>query len=117
MQAGETGINNLRIYNPTTNSLKHDPDAVFIKKWVPELAELEIPFVHEPYLMTDMEQVFYNFKLGENYPHPIVDIKENRKRASTILWNMKDDAQVRRESSRILKRHTISQRNRMLKND
>ena len=117
MQAGETGINNLRIYNPTINSLKHDPDAVFIKKWVPELSGLEIPFVHEPYLMTDMEQVFYNFKLGENYPHPIVDIKENRKRASDILWNMKDDAEVRRESSRILKRHTLSIRNRMLRNE
>jgi deoxyribodipyrimidine photo-lyase len=117
MQAGETGINNLRIYNPTTNSLKHDPDAVFIKKWVPELRELEIPFVHEPYLMTEMEHVFYNFKLGENYPFPIVDIKENRKRASDILWNMKNDAEVRRESSRILKRHTISQRNRMLRNE
>lgn len=117
MQAGETGINNLRIYNPTANSLKHDPDAVFIKKWVPELSKLEIPFVHEPYLMTEMEQVFYNFKLGENYPHPIVDIKINRKRASDILWNMKDDTEVRRESSRILKRHTISQRNRMLRNE
>ncbi len=60
MQAGETGINNLRIYNPTTNSLKHDPEAVFIRKWVPELVDLETPFVHEPYLMTEMEQVFYN---------------------------------------------------------
>jgi deoxyribodipyrimidine photo-lyase len=117
MQAGETGINNLRIYNPTTNSLKHDPDAIFIRKWVPELADLETPFVHEPYLMTDMEQAFYNFKLGENYPFPIVNIKENRKRASDILWNMKDNAEVRRESSRILKRHTISQRNRMLRNE
>lgn len=117
MQAGETGINNLRIYNPTTNSLKHDPDATFIRKWVPELAKLETPFVHEPYLMTEMEQAFYNFKLGENYPHPIVDIKENRKRASDILWNMKDNPEVRRESYRILKRHTISQRNRMLRDE
>ncbi len=117
MQAGETGINNLRIYNPTTNSIKHDPDAVFIRKWVPELADLETPFVHEPYLMTEMEQVFYNFKIGEDYPHPIVNIKENRKRASEILWNMKDDQEVRRESSRILTRHTISQRNRMLRNE
>jgi deoxyribodipyrimidine photo-lyase len=117
MQAGETGINNLRIYNPTTNSLKHDPDAVFIRKWVPELAALDTAFVHEPYLMTEMEQLFYNFKLGENYPYPIVDIKTNRKRASDILWNMKDDLDVRRESSRILKRHTISQRNRMIKNE
>ena len=117
MQAGETGINNLRIYNPTVNSLKHDPDAIFIRKWVPELAELDTPFVHEPYLMTEMEQSFYNFKLGENYPHPIVDIKENRKRASDILWNMKKDPDVLRESFRILKRHTINDRNRMLRNE
>ena len=117
MAAGETGINTLRIYNPTLNSIKHDPDAVFIRKWVPELSELETHFVHEPYLMTEMEQAFYNFKLGENYPKPIVDIKENRKRASDILWNMKDDLEVRRESSRILKRHTLSQRNRLLRNE
>jgi deoxyribodipyrimidine photo-lyase len=117
MQAGETGINNLRIYNPTVNSLKHDPDAVFIKKWVPELADLDTAFIHEPYLMTEMEQAFYNFKLGEDYPNPILDIKENRKRASEILWNMKKDPEVIRESFRILKRHTIRDRNRMLRND
>ncbi|WP_430468535.1 deoxyribodipyrimidine photo-lyase/cryptochrome family protein [Winogradskyella ouciana] len=117
MQAGETGINNLRIYNPTTNSLKHDPDAVFIKKWVPELKNLDLPFIHEPYLMTEMEQAFYSFKLGEDYPFPIVDIKENRKYASDILWNMKKDPDVMRESFRILKRHTISDRKRMLRNE
>jgi len=117
MQAGETGINNLRIYNPTTNSLKHDPDAVFIRKWVPELAKLDTPFVHEPYLMTELEQGLYNFKLGEDYPEPIVDIKENRKRASDILWNMKDDPDVQNESIRILKRHTLRDRNRMLKSE
>jgi deoxyribodipyrimidine photo-lyase len=117
MQAGETGINNLRIYNPTANSLKHDPDAVFIRKWVPELAKLDTAFVHEPYLMTELEQGLYNFKLGEDYPHPIVDIKENRKRASEILWNMKSDPDVKRESIRILKRHTLRDRNRMLKTD
>lgn len=117
MQAGETGINNLRIYNPTTNSLKYDPDAVFIKKWVPELANLDTIFVHEPYLMTAMEQSFYNFQLGRDYPEPIVDIKINRKRASEILWNMKKDPHVRRESFRILKRHTINDRNRLLRDD
>lgn len=116
MAAGETGINSLRIYNPTKNSLKHDPDAVFIKKWVPELAVLDTHFIHEPYLMTEMEQTFYNFKLGKDYPKPIVAIKENRKRASDILWNMKGEEHVRRESIRILKRHTISQTNRLFTN-
>ncbi len=117
MQAGETGINNLRIYNPTTNSLKHDPDASFIRKWVPELAKLNTPFVHEPYLMTELEEGLYDFKLDRDYPYPIVDIKENRKRASEILWNMRTDPEVLRESFRILKRHTLSNRNRLLKTD
>jgi deoxyribodipyrimidine photo-lyase len=117
MQAGETGINNLRIYNPTLNGLKHDPEALFIKKWVPELAHLDTPFIHEPYLMTVLEQGLYNFKLGEDYPLPIVDIKENRKLASDILWNMKNDSEVMSESFRILKRHTLQDRKRMLRSD
>ncbi|MBU2928668.1 cryptochrome/deoxyribodipyrimidine photo-lyase family protein [Winogradskyella psychrotolerans] len=117
MQAGETGINNLRIYNPTLNGLKHDPDAVFIKNWIPELANLDTPFIHEPYLMTEMEQAFYNFKVGEDYPMPVVDVKENRKRASAILWNMKKDPEVLRESYRILKRHTLQDRKRILRSD
>ena len=117
MQAGETGINNLRIYNPIKNSLEHDADASFIKKWVPELANLPTPFIHEPYLMTPLDQQFNNFRLGENYPHPIVELKSARKKASDILWNLKRNPRVREESIRILKKHTISNRNRMLKND
>lgn len=117
MQAGETGINNLRIYNPTLNGLKHDPNAEFIKKWVPELARLDIPFIHEPYLMTELEQGLYNFKLGTDYPLPIINIKENRKRASEILWNMKKDPEVVKESFRILRRHTLQDRSKLLKNN
>ena len=117
MAAGETGINTLRIYNPTANSIKYDPDATFIKKWVPELAHLETHFIHEPYLMTPMESAFYDFELGKDYPKPIVNIKANRKNASDILWNMKKDAEVVRESFRILKRHTLQDRNRMLRSD
>jgi deoxyribodipyrimidine photo-lyase len=107
MNAGETGINILRIYNPVKNSLEHDEDGAFIKKWVPELAHLPIPFLHEPYLMTPLDEQFNNFELGVNYPKPIVDIKIARKKASDTLWNMKKNAEVRKESERILKKHTI----------
>ncbi|GAB5400549.1 MAG: deoxyribodipyrimidine photo-lyase [Aureisphaera sp.] len=117
MQAGETGINNLRIYNPIKNAKDHDPDGLFIKKWVPELAHLDLQFVHEPFAMTQLEQQFYDFHLGRDYPLPIVDIKDTRKRASDILWEMKKHPDVRIESKRILKKHTIADRNRMLKNE
>jgi len=114
MNAGETGINEIRIYSPAKNAKEHDPDATFIKKWVPELAHLPVPFIHEPYLMTPLDQQFNNCVLGKDYVEPIVSIKENRSKASEILWNMRNDAEVRKESLRILKRHTINRRNRML---
>ena len=105
MQAGETGINMLRVYNPIKNSLEHDPEASFIKKWVPELRDLETPFAHQPYLMTEMEQQFNDFHLGKDYPYPIVDIDETRKRATETLWNMRRDQLVQSERERILKKH------------
>lgn len=110
MQAGETGINMLRIYNPVKNSLEHDPDASFIKKWVPELKSLDTPFAHEPYLMTDMEQQFYNFQLGKDYPYPVVDLDATRKKAGDALWKLRKDKLVLEESKRILKKHTLRKR-------
>jgi deoxyribodipyrimidine photo-lyase len=107
MQAGETGTNMLRVYNPVKNSLEHDPDATFIKKWVPELQDLDTPFAHEPYLMTEMEQQFYNCHLGKDYPYPIVDMHETRKKATDVLWNLRKNRKVKEESLRILKKHTL----------
>ena len=110
MQAGETGINILRVYNPIKNSLEHDPEAKFIKKWVPELENLEIPFVHQPFLMTDMDQQFNNFKLGEDYPYPIVDMENSRKKATNTLWEMRKNPLVVSEKLRILRKHTKSKK-------
>ena len=110
MQAGETGINMLRIYNPIINSEKHDPNGLFIKKWCPELNKIPINFLHEPWKMTSMDQSFCGIIIGKDYPSPIVDIVQTRKYASDMLWAMKDDPIVIGESRRILGKHTLDNR-------
>ncbi|MEO8774618.1 MAG: deoxyribodipyrimidine photo-lyase [Gelidibacter sp.] len=110
MQAGETGTNALRIYNPVKNSYEHDPEGIFIKKWVPELKDLPLQFIHEPYLMTPMDQIFNNLQLAEDYPYPIVDLQKSRKKATDTLWNLRKNSLVIKESERILKKHTLPNR-------
>ena len=52
MQAGTTGINTIRMYNPIKQSQDHDPKGIYIKEWVPELREVPVEFIHEPWKMT-----------------------------------------------------------------
>ena len=105
MQSGTTGINTIRIYSPIKNSEEHDAEGVFIKQWLPELTEIPISLLHEPWKMNEMEQQFYNCKIGIDYPFPIVDIDETRKKASDIVWDFRKKDEVKQEGKRILKKH------------
>ena len=73
MQSGVTGINALRIYSPIKQSQEHDPDGLFIKKWVPELADVPVAYIHEPWTMPPLVQSDCGVQIGQDYPHPIVD--------------------------------------------
>jgi deoxyribodipyrimidine photo-lyase len=63
MQSGVTGINAIRMYNPVKQSLDHDAEGRFIRRYVPELRHLSSQWIHEPW------------RMGEpvaNYPLPVV---------------------------------------------
>lgn len=70
-----------RIFNPMLQSKKFDPDGEYIKKWVPELKKLPIPYIHSPSEAPKEVLEKAQITLGQTYPYPIVDHAKARKEA------------------------------------
>ena len=64
-----------RVFNPTTQGRRFDPDGAFIRSWIPELSDLPAREIHEPSKMTGG---LWN---PSTYPQPIVDQSAGRTRA------------------------------------
>lgn len=107
MQAGCTGINTIRIYNPVKQSKDHDADAVFIKKWIPALAQLPNEMAHEPWKMTAMDKLLYSFD-ANTYQQPMIDIEKAAAFARKEIWDKMKTRETQIENKRILKKHVKS---------
>jgi deoxyribodipyrimidine photo-lyase len=79
-----------RIFNPITQSEKFDAEGAYIKKWVPELANLPAKYIHKPWEAPKDVLIQAGVSLGQTYPRPVVDIKESRERALAAYEIMKN---------------------------
>jgi len=71
----------VRIFNPATQSKKFDPDAAYLKRWLPELVNLPAEHVHEPAKAPAGVRAAAGVELGVTYPNPMVDHAAARRRA------------------------------------
>ena len=67
-----------RIFNPVSQSEKFDPEGRFIRRYLPQLAQLPDAAIHAPWLARPVDLAAAGVRLGETYPHPIVDHAEAR---------------------------------------
>ena len=84
-----------RVFNPTLQGQRFDPDGAFVKQWVPELRNVPIELVHEPWKLSSADQRRYGVIIGRDYPAPIVDHGFARDRALRHYQNNRGQLNVR----------------------
>lgn len=104
MQAGTTGVNTIRVYNPLRNTQRFDEEAIFIRTWVPELKHLPPPLAIQPHLVQGMEKTFLSFEPGVDYPLPIAPEDNPDREFTQLLWSFRKKEEAKEAGREILKR-------------
>ena len=87
MQAGMTGINTLRVYNPTKQLNDHDPHAVFVRAWIPELRNTDPAGILRPPV------------------NPVADYTERTAQMKRMIYDVRRSPKGRAEAQRVLEVH------------
>lgn len=73
-----------RIFNPTTQGERFDPEGSYVRRWVPELAGVPSRHIHAPERMPADVARASGVAIGRDYPAPLVDHATERRR--TLDW-------------------------------
>jgi deoxyribodipyrimidine photo-lyase len=95
MQAGQTGINTPRLYNPVKQGLDQDPDGRFTRFWVPELDPVPLALLQQP----------WKSDLVCDYPPPLVDHQQAAREARSRLTALRATPGYRQASLIVFRRH------------
>ena len=75
-----------RIFNPILQGERFDPLGTYVKKWLPELSNVPIKFIHKPW---ELDEEIKDFIPGKTYPKPIVIHEEARNAALDAFKSIK----------------------------
>ena len=78
-----------RIFNPMTQGERFDAEGEYVRRWVPELAEVPKKFIHQPWEMGELELSGFGVVLGKDYPMPVIGHSEGRQRALDAFAELK----------------------------
>lgn len=97
MQSSTVGINRVRLYNPTRQAREQDPQGEFIRRWVPELADVPGDFLHAPWEWSGAGRL--------NYPPPVVDAEREMRRARERIFAVRATEAFEQEARRLYLKH------------
>jgi deoxyribodipyrimidine photo-lyase len=105
MQSGVTGINAVRAYNPVKQARDHDPDGVFVRRWIPALARVPREYLFEPWTMPATAQREAGCVIGRDYPAPLVDHVSASREALRRIHAIRASGEVRAQSQAVFEKH------------
>jgi deoxyribodipyrimidine photo-lyase len=79
-----------RVFNPVLQSEKFDFEGLYIKRYVPELKNLQAPYIHRPWEAPESLLLEAGIVLGKDYPHPIVELTKGRDAALAAYNKIKN---------------------------
>jgi deoxyribodipyrimidine photo-lyase len=105
MQAGTTGINTTRVYNPIKQARDHDPKGVFVRRWLPYMRKVPDDWLFEPWRMPPSVLSQTGLTLGKDLPVPLVDLESATRWAKQRLHERRRQPEVQAGNAKVIDKH------------